>query len=75
MDPLGGTVPDSALPSKRRWPAATVTFLTAVYALGYLVWERSELGSAALRNLIGNVAFMPLNVAVLLFNALAYYSR
>jgi diguanylate cyclase (GGDEF)-like protein/PAS domain S-box-containing protein len=67
----GGAVPDLLKPSRGRWPAATVTFLTALYAVAYLVWERSAWGSEELRNLISNVAFMPLNVAVVVFNALA----
>jgi diguanylate cyclase (GGDEF)-like protein/PAS domain S-box-containing protein len=67
----GGAVPDPVARNRLRWPALTVTFLTAVYALGYLLWERSDWGSPAVRDLVGNVAFMPLNVAVLLFNALA----
>ena len=71
FDPFGSTVSEPVTPPTRRWPTATVTFLTVFYALGYLVWERSDWGSAGLRDLIGNVAFMPLNVAVLVFNALA----
>ncbi len=70
-DPSGGAVQDSAARFRSRWPALTVTFLTAVYAIGYLVWERSDWGSPAMRDLVGNVAFMPLNVAVLVLNALA----
>ncbi len=70
-DPNGDIVSNAVASRKGRWPAATVTFLTALYALGYLYWERSDWGSAELRDLIGNVAFMPLNVAVVIFNALA----
>jgi diguanylate cyclase (GGDEF)-like protein/PAS domain S-box-containing protein len=69
--PEEGSVPDEPMPFRSRWPAATVTFLTALYAVGYLVWERSAWGSEELRNLISNVAFMPLNVAVVVLNALA----
>src|SRR5262249_42006861 len=67
----GGAVSHPVARNRSWWPAFTVTFLTALYALGYLVWERSDWGSPAVRNLIGNVAFMPLNVLVSLFNALA----
>ena len=70
-DPPGGAVQDRVARAHHRWPALTVTFLTAIYALAYLFWERSDWGSAAVRDLVGNVAFMPLNVAVLFLNALA----
>ncbi|HET8623789.1 MAG TPA: PAS domain S-box protein, partial [Gemmatimonadales bacterium] len=36
----------------------------AIYGLLYLVWERTGWGSETLRNVISNVAFMPLNLAV-----------
>jgi diguanylate cyclase (GGDEF)-like protein/PAS domain S-box-containing protein len=46
--------------------------LTAVvYAAAYLVWERSDWGSATVRDLLGNIAFMPLNLAVLALYFLA----
>ncbi len=70
-DSYGGPVSNSVKAAKRRWPVATVTFLTAIYALGYLFWERSDWGSPGLRDLIGNVAFMPLNAVVVVLNALA----
>jgi len=54
-----------------RFPLGTITLLTAIYAAGYLAWERSAWGSAEIRDLIGNLAFMPLNLAVLTLNALA----
>jgi hypothetical protein len=39
--------------------------LTAVvYAAAYMVWERSDWGSPTFRDLLGNIAFMPLNVTV-----------
>jgi diguanylate cyclase (GGDEF)-like protein/PAS domain S-box-containing protein len=39
--------------------------LTAVlYAAAYMVWERSDWGSPTIRDLLGNIAFMPLNVTV-----------
>jgi diguanylate cyclase (GGDEF)-like protein/PAS domain S-box-containing protein len=59
-----------ALPASR-FPMGGVTLLIAFYALGYLVWERSDLGSQELRDLIGNVAFMPLNLTVLVLLGLA----
>ena len=37
----------------------------------YLVWESSGWGGAAIRDMIGNIAFMPLNLAVLSLFALA----
>jgi diguanylate cyclase (GGDEF)-like protein/PAS domain S-box-containing protein len=52
-------------------PVGPVAFLTAVYGLGYLSWERSGFGSPALRDLVSNAGFMPLNLtlAVLCFLA------
>ncbi len=41
-----------------------VTSVTILYALGYLVWERSGWGSQQVRDLVGNLAFMPLNLLV-----------
>ncbi|HEX6107344.1 MAG TPA: EAL domain-containing protein [Gemmatimonadales bacterium] len=56
----------------RRYPSPfIVTTLTFCYAVGYLVWERGDWGAPEVRDLIGNVAFMPLNLAVLALNALA----
>jgi diguanylate cyclase (GGDEF)-like protein/PAS domain S-box-containing protein len=64
--------------SSGRWPrrrtlppVGPVAFLTAVYCLAYLFWERSGIGSAGLRDLVGNAAFMPLNatLATLCFRA------
>jgi diguanylate cyclase (GGDEF)-like protein/PAS domain S-box-containing protein len=54
-----------------RLPVGTIAFATALYAVLYLVWERSQWGSEWLRNLVGNVAFMPLNLTVLTLFALA----
>ncbi len=48
-----------------------VTLLTLVYALGYLVWERSDWGAPETRDLVGTLAFMPLNLTVVALNALA----
>ena len=51
-------------PARSRAIPGLVAFVTALYAALYLVWEQSHWGSAALRDLIGNVAFMPLNLGV-----------
>ena len=48
-----------------------VTVLTAIYALGYLAWERSGLGSQAFRDFFGTAAFMPLNLTVAVLYLLA----
>ena len=48
-----------------------VTAVAAVYGLAYLVFERAGVGSQGLRDLLGNVAFMPLNIAVVALNWLA----
>jgi len=45
--------------------------VTAGYAIAYLWWERSGLGSGELRDLVGNIGFMPLNLACLVLNGLA----
>lgn len=45
-----------------------VTAFAAMYGLAYLVFERAGIGSQGLRDLLGNVAFMPLNLAVALLN-------
>ncbi len=45
--------------------------VTAGYAIAYLWWERTGLGSAELRDLVGNIGFMPLNLACLVLNGLA----
>ena len=52
-------------------PAGTIAFATALYAVLYLVWEQSGWGSATARDLIGNVAFMPINLGVLTLFVLA----
>jgi diguanylate cyclase (GGDEF)-like protein/PAS domain S-box-containing protein len=59
-------------PSKSiRLPVGTAAFVTALYGLVYLAWEQSHWGSATVRDLVGNVAFMPLNLAVVALFALA----
>jgi diguanylate cyclase (GGDEF)-like protein/PAS domain S-box-containing protein len=45
-------------------PIGTVTFFTAVYAVGYFIWEQSNWGNQAVRDLVGNIAFMPFNLGV-----------
>ena len=54
-----------------RLPVGTLAFLTALYAAVYLLWEQSHWGSEALRNLLGNVAFMPINLGLMTLFALA----
>jgi diguanylate cyclase (GGDEF)-like protein/PAS domain S-box-containing protein len=57
--------------ARRRIPALTATFVTLLYAVGYLVWERNDWGTPIIRNLVSNVAFMPLNLAVVTLTGLA----
>lgn len=52
-------------------PVGPAALLTAVYALAYLFWERSGIGSAGLRDLVGNAAFMPLNATLAILSFLA----
>ncbi|HSE66317.1 MAG TPA: hypothetical protein VLB12_04985, partial [Gemmatimonadales bacterium] len=52
-------------------PVGSLTGLAAVYMLFYLVFERAGWGSTELRDLLGNVAFMPLNLTVMILNAVA----
>jgi diguanylate cyclase (GGDEF)-like protein/PAS domain S-box-containing protein len=54
-----------------RLPVGIVAFFTVLYGVLYLIWEQSRWGSDALRAVIGNVAFMPLNLIVLTLFALA----
>jgi diguanylate cyclase (GGDEF)-like protein/PAS domain S-box-containing protein len=67
--------PSSLNRGAKRFPVGTITGLTALYMLAYLVWERSGWGTADLRDLLGNVAFMPLNLIVLVLNGLASRHR
>jgi diguanylate cyclase (GGDEF)-like protein/PAS domain S-box-containing protein len=48
-----------ASPGRQIGPA---TVVAAVYGLAYLVFERAGVGSQALRDLLGNAAFLPLNL-------------
>ena len=65
---VGAAVP---VTSNRLVPVGSVAFATALYAVLYLVWERSGWGSATVRDIVGNVAFMPINLTVLTLFALA----
>ncbi|HET6796752.1 MAG TPA: PAS domain-containing protein, partial [Gemmatimonadales bacterium] len=58
-------------PKVTRPPVGTIALGIALYAVLYLVWEQSHWGSEAVRDLIGNVAFMPLNLSVLTLFGLA----
>jgi diguanylate cyclase (GGDEF)-like protein/PAS domain S-box-containing protein len=60
----------SGPPKATRLPVGTVACVTALYAVLYLAWEQSQWGDANLRALIGNLAFMPLNLTVLSLFAL-----
>jgi diguanylate cyclase (GGDEF)-like protein/PAS domain S-box-containing protein len=66
-----GDLAISADAPRRRFPALTATLVTALYALAYLVWERNDWGTETVRDLVSNVAFMPLNLAVVTLTALA----
>jgi diguanylate cyclase (GGDEF)-like protein/PAS domain S-box-containing protein len=44
---------------------------TALYAISYFIWERAGWGSGEVRDLLSNVAFMPLNAMVALLFGLA----
>jgi diguanylate cyclase (GGDEF)-like protein/PAS domain S-box-containing protein len=57
--------------SNRAVPIGSIAFGTALYAVLYLMWVQSHWGSATVRDFIGNVAFMPLNLSVLTLFALA----
>jgi diguanylate cyclase (GGDEF)-like protein/PAS domain S-box-containing protein len=52
-------------------PVGPAAFLTAMYGLAYLFWERSGLGSPALREFVGNAGFMPLNLTLTVYCFLA----
>ncbi len=76
MTSLGSEPEGEFAPPKPSLPTAAyrpgpVTLGVAIYGLLYLVWERAGWGSDTLRNIVSNVAFMPLNltVAVLLGRA------
>jgi hypothetical protein len=55
--------PKATLPEAAYRPGP-VTVGVAIYGLLYLVWERTGWGSETVRNVVSNVAFMPLNLAV-----------
>jgi diguanylate cyclase (GGDEF)-like protein/PAS domain S-box-containing protein len=43
-------------------PAGPLTLLTALFAILYLLWERSGLGTPVQRDLLSNIGFIPLNL-------------
>ncbi|HET7601142.1 MAG TPA: EAL domain-containing protein [Gemmatimonadales bacterium] len=59
---------DAPSPIERVGP---ITVAAAVYGLAYIAWERSGWGSPTVRDIVGNVAFMPLNLTVVLLNLVA----
>ena len=75
MTASSAAVPTSSPPPPRRsrsWvPIGTVTFFTALYAAAYFVWEQSSWSIQAVRDLVGNIAFMPFNLGVAALFALA----
>ncbi|MFI5211061.1 MAG: hypothetical protein ACHQ2E_11500, partial [Gemmatimonadales bacterium] len=69
-------VREASAPSTGDWRSTIpgvgpVTVVTSIYALGYLAWERSGLGSQAFRDFFGTAAFMPFNLAVVLLFLMA----
>ncbi len=48
---------------------------TAIYAVVYVAFERSGVGSESLRDLVSNLAFLPLNLLVASLNLLASRNR
>ncbi|MGN6393482.1 MAG: putative bifunctional diguanylate cyclase/phosphodiesterase [Gemmatimonadales bacterium] len=59
------------VPPRSRVPVGLVAFFTGLYAILYFVWEQSGWGAPAVRDLVGNVAFMPFNLGVLALFAIA----
>jgi diguanylate cyclase (GGDEF)-like protein/PAS domain S-box-containing protein len=57
------SLPKPTLPSAAYLPGPA-TLGVAIYGLFYMVWERAGWGSETLRNVVSNVAFMPLNLTV-----------
>jgi diguanylate cyclase (GGDEF)-like protein/PAS domain S-box-containing protein len=55
--------PKPALPAAAYRPGP-FTLCVAIYGLAYIIWERAGWGSETVRNVVSNVAFMPLNLAV-----------
>ncbi|HEX2449762.1 MAG TPA: EAL domain-containing protein [Gemmatimonadales bacterium] len=69
MTSLGSESDGEQTPPKRSLPSAAyrpgpATLGVAIYGLLYLAWERTGWGSDTLRNVVSNVAFMPLNLSV-----------
>jgi diguanylate cyclase (GGDEF)-like protein/PAS domain S-box-containing protein len=52
-------------------PVGPAAFLTAVYGLAYLFWERSGFGGRVIRDLVSSAGFMPLNLVLAAFCLLA----
>ena len=80
MTSLGSDTEGEATPPKPALPAAAyrpgpLTLAVAIYGLTYLVWERTGWGSETLRNVVSNVAFMPLNLAVAALFGRASHNR
>ncbi|HTO72976.1 MAG TPA: EAL domain-containing protein, partial [Gemmatimonadales bacterium] len=44
------------------FPVGPATLMTALYALAYLAWERSGWGGDTVREVFGNLGFVPLNL-------------
>jgi diguanylate cyclase (GGDEF)-like protein/PAS domain S-box-containing protein len=65
----------SATADRRTGQVGVASIVAAVYGLAYLVFERAGVGSQPVRDLVSNVAFMPLNLAVVVLNAVASRSQ
>ena len=63
------TSPPSA--TSKATTAGPIAAGTALYAISYFAWERAGWGSSEMRDLLSNVAFMPLNAMVALLFGLA----
>jgi diguanylate cyclase (GGDEF)-like protein/PAS domain S-box-containing protein len=64
-------VTSSSNPTTTVTTAGPIAAGTALYAISYFIWERAGWGSAEMRDLMSNVAFMPLNAMVALLFGLA----
>jgi hypothetical protein len=69
------TASSPATPSPPATTAGPIAAGTALYAIFYFVWERSGWGSPEFRDLLSNIAFMPLNAMVALLFGLASRSQ
>ncbi|HUR94327.1 MAG TPA: EAL domain-containing protein [Gemmatimonadales bacterium] len=68
---MSGSPKTAAAPRGFRLPVGAIAFVAALYCAGYFVWEQSHWSSEVVRDIVGNVAFMPLNLAVLVLFTLA----